>query len=109
MNSQQSRTVQESETTLSPADVIRAAKVFFTRRNGIYAAFLEQESHSHVTFRGQGGEELVIGTAKGGHGTRVTASSYLYDQQIARFLETLPTRALVFVAPEPAQEPEAEA
>ncbi len=90
-NSQRSRTLQEMETTLSGADVISAAKIFFARRNGIYAAFLDREGAGYVTFRGQGGEEIVIGTAASGAGTRVSASTYLFDQQVARFFSGLPT------------------
>lgn len=92
-NSQRARTVQEISTSLSPAEVLSDAKSFFSNQNGIYAAFVEQESPVHVTLRGQGGEEVVIGTAPadgGAGGTRVTASSYLFDQQIARFLSRLP-------------------
>lgn len=91
-NSQRSRTLQEKTTPLTSADVLAEAKVFFSRRNGIYAAFLEQESGVHVTFRGQGGEEIVIGTvADARENTRVTASTYLFDQQVARFLDNLPS------------------
>lgn len=82
-------------TTASAADVIEAAKEFFARRNGVYAAFLEKEGPGYVTFRGQGGEELVIGTAPAGRGTRVTGSTYLFDQQVARFLAMLPSEASV--------------
>lgn len=92
-NSQRARTVQEISTSLSPAQVLSDAKSFFSTQNGIYAAFVEQESAAHVTLRGQGGEEIVIGTAPAdgeAGGTRVTASSYLFDQQIARFLSRLP-------------------
>ena len=50
------------------------------------------EGPGHVTFRGQGGEEVVIGVspATEGAGTRVTGSSYLFDMQVARFFTTLP-------------------
>lgn len=89
-NSQRARTVQEISTSLSPADVFREAKTFFGRQSGIYSAFVEQEGPTHITLRGQGGEEIVIGTATVDGATRVTASSYLFDQQIARFLSTLP-------------------
>jgi hypothetical protein len=92
MNSQLSRTLQEAVTTASPQEVIADAKRFFTRRNGIYAAFLEKEGAGWVNFRGQGGEEIVIGTAPVEGGTRVSASTYLFDQQVARFLSTLPAR-----------------
>jgi len=89
-NSQRARTVQEASTSLPPADVLRDAKVFFGRQNGVYAAFLEQEGPTHMSLRGQGGEEIVIAAATSNGETRVTASSYLFDQQIARFLSTLP-------------------
>lgn len=59
----------------------------------MYPAFLEQESPTHVTFRGQGSEEVVIGVAPSGDATSVTGSTYLFDQQIARFFTTLPAPA----------------
>jgi len=89
-NSQRARTVQEFTTSLSPADVLREAKTFFARQNGIYSAFVEQEGPNYITLRGMGGEEVAIGIAPVKEGTRVTASSYLFDQQIARFLSKLP-------------------
>jgi hypothetical protein len=89
-NSQRARTLQETVTSLSPPEVLSEAKTFFSRQSGVYAAFVEQESPTYLTLRGQGGEEVVIGTAPAENGTRVTASSYLFDQQIARFLSTLP-------------------
>ncbi len=88
---QQDRTLQEIVTTLGPAETLAAAKRFFTRQNGIYAAFPEQESQQHLTLRGQGGEEVVIAAVPGDGGTRVTGSSYLFDQQVARFFASLPT------------------
>lgn len=90
MSSQSDRTLQESTTSLPSADVLASAKRFFSRQNGIYAAFPEQESASHVTLRGQGGEEVVFAAVAGEGGTRVTGSSYLFDQQVSRFLATLP-------------------
>jgi hypothetical protein len=66
------------------------AKDFFAQRNPLYAAFLEKEGPGYATFRGQGGEEVVIAaTAKDG-ATLVTGSTYLFDMQIARFFTTLP-------------------
>ena len=90
MNSQLGRTLQEAVTTASPAEVIDAAKQFFARRSGIYSAFLEKEGAGWASFRGQGGEEIVIGTSAVDGGTRVSGSTYLFDQQVARFLSTLP-------------------
>ncbi len=85
--------MQEYTTSLAPAATLDAAKSFFSARNNIYSAFLEQESAQHVTMRGQGGEELVIGVIADAQGTRVTGSTYLFDQQIARFFATLPPAA----------------
>ena len=76
-------------TTANGAEVLEEAKRFFGRQNGIYAAFPEQESSSHVSLRGQGGEEVIIAVS-GSSPTRVTGSTYLFDQQVARFLQSLP-------------------
>jgi len=98
------RTMQEFTTSLSPAEVLAQAKVFFARRMGIYAAFLERESPTHAVFRGQGGEEVIIGVLPAGTGTRVTGSTYLFDMQVARFFSTLPA-----ASPSEAQSPAAPA
>ncbi|HUQ83597.1 MAG TPA: hypothetical protein VM076_20765 [Gemmatimonadaceae bacterium] len=92
MNIQDDRTLQETRTTLSAAEVLVEAKRFFARRNSIYAAFVEKEGPTFVSLRGQGGEEVLIGVGPGadGVGTRVTGSTYLFDQQVARFFATLP-------------------
>ena len=84
-------TLQEYRTTLAPADVLARAKAFFSRRNSLYAAFLEQEGDTHLTFRGQGGEELVIGAMTKDGSTLVSGSTYIFDMQVARFFTTLPT------------------
>lgn len=86
----QRRTLQETRTTLTPAEVLAAAKEFFVRRNTIYATFPEQESATHVSLRGQGGEETIVGVLTRDGATLVTASSYIFDAQISRFLSTLP-------------------
>lgn len=78
---------------MSPSDVLTSAKRYFLRRNSLYPAFLEKEGPTFVTFRGQGGEELVIGVATDLAATSVTGSTYLFDQQIARFFTTLPPAA----------------
>lgn len=85
-----SRTLQEKVTSLEPKDVLARANTFFTERNPLYAAFLEQEGASHSTFRGQGGEEIVIAAAPKDGATLVTGSTYLFDMQVARFFATLP-------------------
>ncbi len=92
------RTQQETSTSLDGAAVLAAATEFFAQRNGVYAAFPEKSGPTYVALRGQGGEEVVFGVAAIPGGTRVTGSSYLFDQQIARFLAGLP----IHVAPAPA-------
>ncbi len=87
---QQDRTMQETTTTLSPAEVLASAKRVFARRNSIYAAFLDREGPTFVALRGQGGEEVIIGVLPAEGGTAVTGSSYIFDQQIARFFASLP-------------------
>ena len=87
--SQRDRTLQETTTSHTPADVLQAAKLFFACQTGVYAAFPEQESRTHVTLRGQGGEEVVIAALPGAGQTMVTGSTYLFDQQVARFFATL--------------------
>lgn len=87
---QSARKVQDTLTALPVAEVLRAAAQFFARRGGVYTAFVEKTGANHVTLRGQGGEEIAIGARETPAGTAVTGSSYLFDQQVARFLESLP-------------------
>ena len=81
--------MQEVRTTMSPAEVLATAKRFFVRHNTIYAAYPEQEGPDYLTFRGQGGEELVIGVTPADGATIVRGSTYLFDQQVSRFFATL--------------------
>ena len=90
MNHQYGRTLQDTITTLAAADVLTAAKRFFSTRPGLYNAFPDREGPTFVSMRGQGGEEVIIGVAADPRGTRVTGSSYLFDAQVARFLGMLP-------------------
>ena len=105
MNQQSTRTLQETRTTLAPADVLAAAAQFFAQRPSIYAAFIEQQSPTHLSLRGQGGEEIVIGVRPVDGGTSVTGSTYMFDQQLLRFFATLPPAPPEAIAlPEPAAE-----
>jgi hypothetical protein len=92
-NQQRSRTLQQVRTTLSPDDVLSAAKLFFSQRSGIYSAFPERVGATYLTLRGLGGEEIAIGVAVSAGDTTVSASSYMFDQQVARFLSSLPPTA----------------
>lgn len=89
MHQQSSRQLQERLTTLDVSAVLDQAITFFAR-GGVYAAFLEKRGPSHVVLRGQGGEEVAIGVRLTDGGTAVSGSSYLFDQQVARFLDGLP-------------------
>jgi hypothetical protein len=84
------RVMQHARTSLGTKDVLTEAKRFFLRRNSIYPAYLDREGETYVTFRGQGGEEVAIGVGAEADATSVTGSTYLFDQQIARFFATLP-------------------
>jgi hypothetical protein len=87
----QRRTLLEQRTSLPPAEVLARARAFFAQRNSIYAAYVEQEGPTHVTLRGQGGEEIALAASAAGSGqTLVTGSSYLFDAQVSRFFATLP-------------------
>jgi hypothetical protein len=85
------RSMQEALTTLAGGEVLARAKSFFATRPSLYAAFPDKEAPGFCSFRGQGGEEIVIGVSAAPEGgTRVTGSSYLFDAQVARFFSTLP-------------------
>ncbi|MHB1224597.1 MAG: hypothetical protein ACYC2G_11240 [Gemmatimonadaceae bacterium] len=101
MNYQSDRTLQETTTSLAPAEVLAAAKRFFSRNASIYSAFIEKESDTHVAMRGQGNEEVIIGVRPAAGGTAVTGSTYLFDQQVARFFASLPP-----APPAPPEQPE---
>jgi|SRR5690606_24947287 len=97
MNQQSSRIHQEYRTALEPNEVLARAKRFFQSQIGIYAAFFEKEGPRHVVFRGQGGEELVVGVLPIAGGTLVTAGTYLFDVQVARFFTSLDPHVEPFV------------
>lgn len=83
-------TMQEYFTTLAPADVLARARQFFATRNPLYAAFIDKEGPGWASFRGQGGEEVVVAAEAVAGGSRVTGSSYMFTMQLRRFFTTLP-------------------
>jgi hypothetical protein len=90
------RTLQEITTKLAGDDVLARAKNFFANRPSLYSTFLDMEGPNYCTFRGQGGEEIVIGVAPAENGgTRVTGSSYLFDMQVSRFFTTFESDTIV--------------
>jgi len=80
----------ETTTTLSGAEVLARAKAFFADRVPANAAWPEKEGPGFVALRGQGGEEISVAVAAASNGTRVRASTLLFDQAIDRFFSTLP-------------------
>jgi len=80
----------ETRTALPGTQVLTLAKSFFTERVPQYGAFLEKEGPTFVTFRGQGGEEIAIAVFEQPEGTRVRASTLLFDQIVDRFFSILP-------------------
>jgi hypothetical protein len=82
--------VYEVVTTLDGAEVLRRAKSFFAERVPMQAAFPEKEGPAFLVLRGQGGEEIAFAVVAGAGGTRVRASTLLFDQPVDRFLSTLP-------------------
>lgn len=108
---QSSRLLQERLTSLPVADVLADAVRFFAQRGGIYTAFPEKQGPTYVVLRGQGGEEIAIAARETPAGTSVSGSSYMFDQQVARFLSSLPPAppvvesAPALEAGEPAAEP----
>ena len=96
--------IHETTTSLAPEEVLRRAKEFFAERVPATGCFLERESPRHVALRGQGGEEIVIAVFPmdpgAGGGTAVRGSTLLFDQQVGRFLATLPETASPEAAPD---------
>lgn len=80
---------------MTPAAVLDQAVQFFSRQSGVYAAFPEKRGPTYVMLRGQGGEEIAIGAWSTDAGTMVSGSSYMFDQQVTRFLDALPVATVV--------------
>ncbi|HEY5218356.1 MAG TPA: hypothetical protein VIJ16_01045 [Gemmatimonadaceae bacterium] len=83
-------TMQEYLTSLASDEVLARAERFFATRNPLYATFPDMRGSDWATFRGQGGEEIVIAAFPESGGTRVRGSSYLFPMQVMRFFTTLP-------------------
>lgn len=82
--------VYQVVTSLDGPEVLRRAKIFFAERVPLQAAFPEKEGPTYLVLRGQGGEEVAIAVMPAAGGTRVRASTLLFDQPVDRFLSTLP-------------------
>lgn len=82
--------LHEIVTALEGTEVLRRAKQFFAERVPMQAAFPEKEGPAYLTLRGQGGEEIAMAVMAAPGGTRVRASTLLFDQTVDRFFSTLP-------------------
>jgi len=82
--------MHETTTSLAGGEVLARAKGFFAERVPHQGVFLEQQGPSYATFRGQGGEEIALAVFPAPNGTKVRASTLLFDQVIGRFFSTLP-------------------
>lgn len=90
--------IHTTTVALPPADVLARVQTFFAERNPVAAAFVEKRGPNFIVLRGQGGEEVVFSAWQDGGITRIRASTLLFDQQIDRFLSTLPLASTVEVA-----------
>ncbi len=82
--------IHETSTPLTGDEVLGRARAFFAERVPHYGAYLERHGPTFAIFRGQGGEEIALAVFSSPEGTRIRASTLLYDQAINRFLSTLP-------------------
>lgn len=80
-------------TSLSASEVLSRAKAFFAERVPLSAAYPEKEGPGYLVLRGQGGEEVALSVTGSADGTRIRASTLLFDQAVSRFLSTLPVPA----------------
>ena len=83
----------ETVTTLSAAEVLERARTFFAERVPANAAFPEKQGPTWLVLRGQGGEEISLAVTAADGVTKVRGSTLLFDQAVARFLNTLPAPA----------------
>ncbi len=80
----------EYQASIPARAVLARAKTFFAERIPNNAAYPEKEGPSFLTLRGQGGEEIAISVMSVATGTKIRASTLLFDQALDRFLSTLP-------------------
>ncbi|OGU02608.1 MAG: hypothetical protein A2W29_10590 [Gemmatimonadetes bacterium RBG_16_66_8] len=82
--------IHETVTSLLGPDVLERATRFFAERVPQHTAHLQEQGPSFAVFRGQGGEEIALAVQAAAEGTRVRASTLLFDQAVGRFFSTLP-------------------
>ncbi len=87
--------VHECLTPLPGSEILARAKTFFAENIPLTAAYPEREGPSYLVLRGQGGEEIAFAVSSTPEGTRIRASTLLFDQAIDRFFSTLPVAEAV--------------
>lgn len=85
----------ETTTSLTGTEVLSRAKRFFAERVPLRAAYPEKEGPGYLVLRGQGGEEVVFAVLAADRGVRIRGSTLLFDQEVDRFLSTLPPVEMV--------------
>lgn len=85
----------ETVTTLGGAEVLERARTFFAERVPATAAYPEKQGPTWLVLRGQGGEEISLAVSAADGVTKVRGSTLMFDQGVARFLNTLPTPVTV--------------
>lgn len=80
--------IQETLTELPAHEVIARAKTFFTLQFSPYAAFVEEESETHVRFHTESGN-LTLAVGRQGDRNLVRGSSSRLNHELSQFLVTL--------------------
>lgn len=81
-------TIHETQTMLSPSEVIDRARVFFVLAGSPYAANIAEVGDGYMRLQMEVGE-IVIGTMRQGEATRVRASASRGAHLITQFFATL--------------------
>lgn len=85
--------IRETTTSLPPAVVLEKAKEFFTSELSVYAAWLEEESDSHVTFSTFRSRLAVSAfpDPEDEAPTRIRVSTLRVDEAVGKFLTYIET------------------
>ena len=80
--------IQETVTELPAEEILAQARTFFTLQFSPYAAFVEEESDTHIRFHTESGG-LTIAVGRQGDRNLVRGSSSRLNHELSQFLVTL--------------------
>ncbi|CAN5176074.1 hypothetical protein BH24GEM2_BH24GEM2_09000 [soil metagenome] len=80
--------IQETFTDLPGPEVIQRARTFFTLQFSPYAAFVEDESDTHIRFHTEAGG-LTLAVGRQGDRNLVRGSTSRLNHELSQFLVTL--------------------